>query len=137
MVLRYLRTPDNHEATVEAVTNPAQWAVLMVEECCRRRRGHGDRVDEDDVDWSDEHHPEREPREGCQHAATAVEKTVRQPDSYCLDRDACGLTLAEFSGDDERADCISEELKKSAVRRSRRFVSTKAKSFKIRAGRAR
>ena len=109
MLLRYLRTPDNHEATVEAVTNPAQWAVLMVEECCRRRRGHGDRVDEDDVDWSAEHHPEREPREAGQHAATVGEKTVRQPDFYCLDRDACGLTVADFLRRRESRSCISEQ----------------------------
>ena len=78
---------------------------------CRRRRGHGDRVDEDDVDWSAEHHPEREPREGCQHAATVVEKTVWQPDYYyyCLDRDACGLTVAEFLRRRESRSCISEQ----------------------------
>ena len=109
----------------------------MVEECCRRRRGHGDRVDEDDVDWSDEHHPEREPREAGQHAATAVEKTVRQPDSYCLDRDACGLTVADFLRRRESRSCISEAAKKSAVRRSRWFVSTKPRASRSGAGRAR
>jgi ParB family transcriptional regulator, chromosome partitioning protein len=34
--------------------------------------------------------PSASPREGCQHAATVVEKTVWQPDYYCLDRDGAG-----------------------------------------------
>ena len=76
----------------EEVTDPTHWAVLMVEEVQLVAADTGDPVDDDDVDWSTEHHPEREPREGHRHAAGVVEKTVLSPQYYCLDPSACGLT---------------------------------------------
>ena len=62
VLLRHLRTPDGREATVAEVTDPTQWAVLMVEEVQLVDADTGDPVDDDDVDWSTEHHPEHDPR---------------------------------------------------------------------------
>ena len=96
MLLRHLRTGDGQEATEAAVTDPAQWAVLMVEDTVLTDTDTGEPVGEDDVDWSTEHQPDREPVQGSRHANTVVETTVWQPEYYCTDPQACGLTLAEF-----------------------------------------
>lgn len=95
VLLRYLRTPDSQEATVDAVTDPSQWSVHLVEETYYSDSATGEPVDEDEIDWSTEHHPQREPDEGLRHAATVVERPVWQPEYYCLDPQACGLRLAD------------------------------------------
>jgi ParB family chromosome partitioning protein len=70
VLLRHLRTPDSHEATQAAVTDPAHWAVLLVEDTMLVDTLTGEQVDEADVDWSTEHHPERQTgrrRSPCRH----------------------------------------------------------------------
>ncbi len=93
--MRHLRTADGDDVTEAAVTEPTQWAVFMVEDAVIVDAATGEPVDEDDVDWSTEHHPDRQPAEGMRHADTVMEKVEWQPEYYCLDPQACGLTLAE------------------------------------------
>jgi ParB family chromosome partitioning protein len=92
--MRHLRTADGDDVTEAAVAEPTQWAVFMVEDAMIVDAATGEPVDED-VDWSTEHHPDRQPAEGMRHADTVVEKVEWQPQYYCLDPQACGLTLAE------------------------------------------
>jgi ParB family chromosome partitioning protein len=96
VLLRHLHTPDGDEATEAVVTDPAHWAVFMIEDTLLVDAASGKPVNEDEVDWSTEHHPDREPAEGTRHADTVVEKVEWQPEYYCRDPQACGLTLAEF-----------------------------------------
>ena len=96
VLLRHLRTADGDEATEAVVTDPSRWAVFMVEEIVLVDATNGEPVDEDEVDWSTEHHSDRQPAEGTRHADSVVEKVVWQPEYYCRDPHACGLTLAEF-----------------------------------------
>jgi ParB family chromosome partitioning protein len=87
---------DGQEATEAEVTDPAHWAVLMVEDTVLVDTDTGEPVDEDDIDWSTEHQPDRKPADGARHASTVMETTVWQPEYYCTDPEACGLTLVEF-----------------------------------------
>jgi ParB family chromosome partitioning protein len=96
VLLRHLRTPDSQEATVDAVTDPSQWAVHLVEETYLADSTTGEPVEEDDIDWRTEHQPQREPEEGLRHASSVVERAVWRPEYYCLDAEACGLKLADF-----------------------------------------
>ena len=96
VLLRYLRTADGDEATEAVVTDPSRWAVFMVEDTVFVDATNGEPVDEDEVDWSTEHHSDRQPAEGTRHADSVVEKVVWQPEYYCRDPHACGLTLADF-----------------------------------------
>lgn len=95
VLLRHLRTADGDEVTEAVVTDPEQWAVFMVEETVVVDAATGEPVDEDEVDWSTEHHPDRDPGEGTRYADTVVEKVQWQPEYYCRDPQACDLTLAE------------------------------------------
>jgi ParB family chromosome partitioning protein len=96
VLLRHLHTADGDAATEAAVTDPLHWAVFMIEDTLVVDAASGEPVNEDEVDWSTEHHPDREPAQGTRHADTVVEKVEWQPEYYCRDPQACGLTLAEF-----------------------------------------
>jgi ParB family chromosome partitioning protein len=130
VLLRHLRTPDSHEATQAAVTDPAHWAVLMVEESVLVDTVTGEPVDEADVDWSTEHRPEQQPDEGARHADTVMDKTVWAPEYYCRDPQACALTLADFltraepivHGHGEQNDAETAEARAEAQRTERRKV---------------
>jgi ParB family chromosome partitioning protein len=93
--MRHLRTADGDDVTEAAVAEPTQWAVFVVEDALIVDAATGEPVDEDDVDWSTEHHPDRQPADGMRHADTVMEKVEWQPEYYCLDPQACGLTLTE------------------------------------------
>jgi ParB family chromosome partitioning protein len=90
----------------------------------------GEPVDEADVDWSTEHHPEQVPAEGARHADTVMDKTVWAPEYYCRDPQACGLTPAEFltraepivHGHGEQSDAETAEARAEAQRTERRKV---------------
>jgi ParB family chromosome partitioning protein len=130
VLLRHLRTPNSHEATQAAVTDPAHWAVLMVEDTVLVDTVTGEPVDEADVDWSTEHHPERQPAEGARHADTVMDKTVWAPEYYCRDPQACGLALADFltrtepivHGHGKHNDAETAEARAEAQRVERRKV---------------
>jgi ParB family transcriptional regulator, chromosome partitioning protein len=96
VLLRYLRTADGHDVTDAAVTDPAQRAVLLVEDTELVDTHTGESVDDDDIDWSTEHQPQRQPAEGTRHANSVVEKTVWVPEYYCRDPHGCGLAPADF-----------------------------------------
>jgi ParB family chromosome partitioning protein len=112
------------------VTDPTHWAVHLVEETDFCDAATGEPVEEDDVDWRTEQYPEREPEDGLRHASTVVEKTVWQPEYFCLDPEACGLRLADFlrlSGpivhdDGGRDNGVTVEVRAEAEREQRRKV---------------
>jgi ParB family chromosome partitioning protein len=96
VLLRHLRTADDQQASEDAITDPSQWAVLLLEDTALVDATTGEPVDEADVDWNTEHRPDREPAEGMRDATTVVETVIWLPEYYCRDPQACGLTLADF-----------------------------------------
>jgi ParB family transcriptional regulator, chromosome partitioning protein len=96
VLLSHLRTADGAVATDAVVTDPALWTVFMIEETVITDAATGEPIDDDEVDWNTEHHPSREPADGLRHADSVMEKVVWQPEYYCRDPRACGLTLAQF-----------------------------------------
>jgi ParB family chromosome partitioning protein len=94
--LRWLRTPDGQQATEEAISNPAHWAVWLDEEAAYVDRQSGEPVDEDSIDFFTQHHPERRPEEGLRHFSTVIEKAVYAPVWFCVDYQGAGLELEEF-----------------------------------------
>jgi hypothetical protein len=62
--LRHLRISDGDIASQDAVTNPAHWAILLVEGEGFVDKATGQPVDEDDIDWNTEDDPSLEPAEG-------------------------------------------------------------------------
>lgn len=93
--LRHLVTAGGTEADEQAVTNPAQWAVLLYEDTALCDVQTGEQVDEDAVDWDSEDQPDATPAEGLRHANTVTETTVFMPEYFCLDYRAAGLTPNE------------------------------------------
>jgi ParB family chromosome partitioning protein len=93
--LRALLRADGEEADTAAVTVPAQWAVLVSEDQVLTDKETGELVDEADVDWNTEGHPDRTPDEGLRHADTVFETTGFAPEFFCLDYQGAGLTPTE------------------------------------------
>ncbi|SOJ56997.1 Chromosome-partitioning protein Spo0J [Mycobacterium simulans] len=90
--LHHLVTHEGDEADDNAVTNPAHWAVLLVEDTALCDVETGEVVDEETVDWETEEQPDAEPAKGLRHANSVTEAQVFVPDYYCLDYRAAGLT---------------------------------------------
>ncbi|BBC69102.1 hypothetical protein MMRN_p0710 (plasmid) [Mycobacterium marinum] len=90
--LHHLVTTKGDEADDTAVTTPAHWAVLLVEDSALFDVETGEVVDEESVDWDTEDLPDATPAEGLRHANTVTEKQVFTPDYYCLDHRAAALT---------------------------------------------
>jgi ParB family chromosome partitioning protein len=99
--LQMLLRADGEHADTTAVTVPAQWAVLVVEDQVLTDKETGEPVDEDDVDWNTEGRPDATPetREGetepLRHADTVLETTGFGAEYFCLDYQAAGLTPTE------------------------------------------
>ena len=94
--LRWLRSPEGQQATEEAISSPAHWAVWLDEEVTYIDRQSGEPVDEDSIDFSTEHHPEQQPEEGLRAFSTVIEKAVYAPVWFCTDYQGAGLDLEEF-----------------------------------------
>lgn len=94
--LRWLRTPEGQQATEEAISNPAHWAVWLDEEVTYVDRQSGEPVDEDSIDFYTEHHREHEADEGLRHFSTVIEKAVYAPVWFCINYQGAGLDLEEF-----------------------------------------
>lgn len=90
--LHHLVTAGGEEADDDAVTHPAHWGVLLVEDTAWCDVETGEVIDEESVDWETEDQPDAEPAEGMRHANTVTEAQVFTPDYYCLDYRAAGLT---------------------------------------------
>lgn len=90
--LEHLRTPDDQRADEQVVTDPAQWAVLLFETEALVDVDTGAVVDQNDVDWDTEEHPEATPSDGLRHARTVTDATVFTPQYFCVDYRAAGLT---------------------------------------------
>ena len=85
-------TANGSEADEHAVTEPAQWAVLLYEDTALCDVETGEVVREDSVDWNTEDQPDATPEEGLRHAKTVTETAVFTPEYFCLDSRAAGLT---------------------------------------------
>jgi ParB family transcriptional regulator, chromosome partitioning protein len=94
--LRWLHTADGQQATEEAISDPAHWAVWLDEEVDYVDRDTGEAVDEDSIDFFTEHHAEREPEEGLRAFSTVIETAVYAPVWFCIDYLGAGLELEEF-----------------------------------------
>ena len=90
--LRHLVNSDGSAADEQAVTDPAQWAVLLYEDTALCDVETGEVVHEDSVDWDTEGEVGAVPVEGLRHADTVTETTVFTPEYFCLDYRAAGLT---------------------------------------------
>lgn len=90
--LHHLVTAEEDEADDTAVTDPAHWAVFLVEDTALCDVETGDLVDEQSVDWDTEDQPDATPAEGLRHANTVTEAQVFDPDYYCLDYRSAALT---------------------------------------------
>lgn len=92
IAVHHLLTADGAQADEQAVTDPAQWAVLLYETEIVVDLATGEAVDEDDVDWDTEDQPEATPAEGLRHADTVTDASGYVPQYFCLDFRAAGLT---------------------------------------------
>ena len=125
--LHFLVTADGDEADLDAVTNPALWAVWIDEESVYTDNDTGDVVDEVTIDWNTEGKPGVEPIEGKRHADTVTETVeFTATDYYCLDPVAAGLTPNErfrrFSGEGTPAAAQEKVDTTAADKRERRTV---------------
>lgn len=97
--LAYLVTHDADgaevDATEAAVTDPAQWAVLLYESTVLVDRSTGEPVDEDAVDWNTQDDDAATPEEGLRHANTVEDRETYLPEYFCLDYAAAGLSVAQ------------------------------------------
>jgi ParB family chromosome partitioning protein len=59
-------------------------------------RPSGEPVDEDSIDFSTEHHPDRQAEEGLRAFSMVIEKAVYAPVWFCIDYRGAGLDLEEF-----------------------------------------
>jgi ParB family transcriptional regulator, chromosome partitioning protein len=127
--LRYLVTADGGEAGEAAVTDPAHWAVLLVEDTVFVDAETGELVDETTIDWNTEDAPDAEPAEGMRHANTVKEAEAFVPEYYCTDYRAAGLTPEKFfarragivdvdtdSADEEPADQEARDAQRETAR---------------------
>ena len=127
--LHFLVTAGGHQADLDAVTNPALWAVWIDEESVYTDNDTGDVVDEVTIDWNTEGKPGVEPIEGKRHADTVTETVeFTATDYYCLDPVAAGLTPNErfrrFSGEGAGTPAAAQEKvdTTAADKRERRTV---------------
>lgn len=95
VALRYLTTADGGEVTEDMVVPGALWAALLCEDTVYVDATDGTtRVDEDDLDDRTRWYRDRDAEDGLRHYDSVVEKTVVEPDWYCLDYAAAGFGLA-------------------------------------------
>lgn len=90
--LHHLVTAEGDEADDTAVSDPAHWAVYLVDDTALCDVETGEVVDEQSVDWETEDQPDATPAEGLRHANTVTDKEVFTPDYYCLDYRSAALT---------------------------------------------
>jgi len=83
------------DATEAAVTDPAQWAVLLYESTVLVDRTTGEPVDEDAVDWDTQGDDAATPEDGLRHANTVEDRESYLPEYFCLDYAAAGLSITQ------------------------------------------
>ncbi|MGW0163515.1 ParB/RepB/Spo0J family partition protein [Mycobacterium sp. NPDC003323] len=91
--LEHLRTADGASVDEDAITDPAQWAVLIEEDTALIDVETSEVIEESAIDWNTHDDPEATPEEGMRHAKTVEDGTVYLPTFYCLDYAAAGFTL--------------------------------------------
>lgn len=95
VALRYLTTDGGGEVTEDMVVPGPLWAATLMEDTVYVDATDGTtRVDDDDLDYDTRWHRDREAEEGLRHYDSVIEKTVVEPDWYCLDYAAAGFGLA-------------------------------------------
>lgn len=133
--LRYLSTAEGTAVTEDMVVPGPLWAAVLGEEPAYYDRETGDRVEEDELDESTRWRRDGEAAEGLRHYDTVVERTVVEPEWFCLDYAAAGFTLAPAlqglltrPGDPASgpgsvsSEVIDAEAQADAERRARRMV---------------
>ena len=131
--LRYLCSAEGGEVTEEQVVPGPLWAAWLSEGPAFFDAETGVRVDEDDLDYDTKWAREAEAEEGLRHWDSVVEKTLVEPEWFCLDYAAVGLTLAPaLKGLADRAtgsgtgsvstEVVDAEAQADADRRARRMV---------------
>jgi len=105
--LSHLLTAEGEPADEDAVSAPAQWAVILYEDEAWVDAQTGAVVDESLIDWLTDGQPDATPGEGLRHVSSVTEGTVFVPTYYCLNYAAAGLTptsrflrFAGIPGDD-------------------------------------
>lgn len=93
---RYLRTADGGEVTEAAIGDPAHWAVLLYEDTGWADRETGEIIDSALIDWNTEDDPDAQAADGLRHFNSVVETTTYDPEWFCLDYTAAGLTPTEL-----------------------------------------
>jgi len=83
------------DATEAAITDPAQWAVLLYESTVLVDRTTGEPVDEDAVDWDTQDDDAATPDDGLRHANTVEDRETYLPEYFCLDYAAAGLSITQ------------------------------------------
>ncbi|KPN48320.1 ParB/RepB/Spo0J family partition protein [Mycobacterium intracellulare] len=96
IALRHLLIGDGQSVDEQAISDAAQWAVLLYEDTGWCDVGSGEIVDEDAVDWETEDQPDAQPAEGLRHANSVTEATVFVPEYFCLDYRAAGLAPDKY-----------------------------------------
>ena len=136
-----LQTVDGQEVPEDFEKKPEHWAVFLVEAEILVDAQTGEPVDDDDVDRRTRWNSNVEPAEGLRHFSTVTEKTVVEPDWYCLDYAAAGLALepshqaavenrggatADVTEGEETPEAIAEReaAEQEAERRERRKTLT-------------
>ena len=131
--LRYLTTPDGGEVTEDMVTPGPLWAAWLSEGPAFFDKETGERVDEDDLDYDTKWNRDDEAEDGLRHYDSVVEKTIVEPEWFCLDYAAAGLALAPAlrglsergsgsAGGSVSAEVVDAEAQADADRRARRMV---------------
>ena len=128
--LRYLCTAEGGEVTEEQVVPGPHWAAWLSEGIAYFDKETGERVDEDDLDYDTKWNRDDAAEDGLRHYDSVVEKTVIEPEWFCLDYAAAGLTLAPAlsglkaigSSGPVSDQVVDAEAQADADRRARRMV---------------
>jgi ParB family chromosome partitioning protein len=91
--LEDLQTAAGAAAGAESVTDPAHWAVLLVEEERFYDVDTDTPVDEDAIDWDTRWMRSAQPQDGARHFDTVVSRWTVVPEWFCTDLPGAGLTL--------------------------------------------
>ena len=128
--LRYLTTAEGGEVTEDMIVPGPLWAAWLSEGPAFFDKETGQRVDEDDLDYDTKWNRDEEAEEGMRHYNSVMETTVVEPEWYCLDYAAAGLSLAPaLQGLTNRVgegavgrEVVDAEAQADADRRARRMV---------------
>lgn len=94
----YLEDGEGKRLTDEVIAtlDPQHWAVVLESQEVFLDAETGETVDERDIDFETADDPDLEPAEGLRHARTITESTAWEPEYYCLNPIAAGVSLTSY-----------------------------------------